>query len=234
MPVPDYKNDKETETYRNDLNDWIILCRDCLKPKSSSRPPVFNSDNCSCSELGEHASGTSPIVPPIVQTRDMSNTVVEGPVYQHSGPSPTYVSASTQTTGDYVRHNGNMNSVADAGFGQTRNASTIQPRTRTTRYSYPLNTYLDEPEHSLYTCAPQTSHGRKRSSSMRARKGSNRGQSSLHSSGSADSAAEPRFPGWEIDPFMGLGTWDSAAEKGADDLPKYALAMSGLSEAAGK
>jgi hypothetical protein len=235
MPVPDYKNDKETETYRNDLNDWIIPCRDCLKAISSSRPPVFNSDNCSCSELGEHASGTSTVVPPVIQTRDTNNPALEDPVHEHLRPSPTYVSASTQTTADYVHHNGNMTSAADAGSRHTKNnASSTQPRTYTTRHAYPLDTYLNEPENSLYTFAPQTGHGRKRSSSMRARKGSNRGQSSLRSSGSADSAAEPRFPGWEIDLFMGLGTWDSASGEGADDSPKYALTMSGLSEAVRK
>ncbi|KAM3071231.1 hypothetical protein ACMFMF_007703 [Clarireedia jacksonii] len=221
MPVPDYKNDKEAETFQNDSNDWVIPCRYCLKPVSSSRPPVFNSDNCSCSELGEH-------------TQAITAAVLGGPVYQHSG-SPAYVSASTQTTTDHIHQNGNMNSAADARSGHTRNdANSIQPRTGTTKYPYLLNNYLNEPEHALYTCAPPPAvHGRKRSSSMRARKGSKCGKS-LRSSGSADDAAKPRFPGWEIDTFMGLGTWDSASGEGDDDLPKYALDMSGLSDAVGK
>lgn len=48
----------QKESHSEQLDDWT--CADCFKSISSSRPPVYNPNNCSCSEIGFRAPLNDP------------------------------------------------------------------------------------------------------------------------------------------------------------------------------
>lgn len=51
------------EGYNYDLDQpWV--CGTCLKTVSSSRPPVYNADNCSCADLGGYTNGLTQVPQP--------------------------------------------------------------------------------------------------------------------------------------------------------------------------
>jgi hypothetical protein len=62
MSAPDH-NVFDNEGYY-DLGQWTDLCGTCLKTVSSSRPPVYNPDNCSCADLGSFTHGTTQVPQP--------------------------------------------------------------------------------------------------------------------------------------------------------------------------
>ena len=62
MAAPDH-NILDNEGYY-DLDQWTTLCGTCLKAVSSSRPPVYNADNCSCADLGDYTNGLTQVPQP--------------------------------------------------------------------------------------------------------------------------------------------------------------------------
>ncbi|TGO65259.1 hypothetical protein BCON_0003g00530 [Botryotinia convoluta] len=221
MAPPAYNNNIE-DTYRNDLDDWAVICQFCLKPVSATRPPFYNEVNCSCSELGTHSAGIIPVTQHDTQILEPKITVYEEPAYTYQRPIQGFVSSYNQTSTPheelliYENSNNfrdfNINWSNDDLKNGTKNMQG-QPYS-VEGYSWALHSWLKENESSC-------THASK-SSSMKAMKGSKRGDSSLHNSGSS---VELGQNGWGPDPLTETGAWTS---KQYQDTIESTLAMSGM------
>jgi len=91
MAAPDHNNHNlfDNEGY-HDLDQWV--CSTCLKTVSSSRPPVYNADNCSCADLGGYTNGTTQVPQPAASPG-------QGFSYEHNDaayyPPQSYPSSTT-------------------------------------------------------------------------------------------------------------------------------------------
>lgn len=221
MAPPVYNNNSE-EAYQYNLDDWTVICQSCLKPISATRPPIYNEVNCSCSELGTHSTGITPATQPDVQMLEPNITIYEETTYTYQRSFPGYVSSYNQTSTPYkellVYENSNnfrdlnINWNKDDLKNGTKNMQN-QPYS-VEGYSWALRSWLKENESSCTLAS--------KSSSMKAKKGSKRGESSLHNSGSS---VELEHTGWGPDPFTETGAWTS--EKYQDTI-ESTLSMSGM------
>ncbi|KAI9644679.1 hypothetical protein NHQ30_006703 [Ciborinia camelliae] len=235
MASPDY-NDKPEDARRYDLSDWIIICQFCLKPISATRPPVYNEVNCGCSELGTRGAVTASVTQPDTQELEPNFTVYKQPTYTYTQDSiPEYVSSHIQTSSLYEElsvheaNNNFQNLNINWNNEYHKNDTTATQNYSIQSYSWSLRAWLKENE-SSYTLSstPRNSPSVDKSSSMKAKNGSKRGNSSVHSSGSG---VEPGLTGWGPDPFTETGAWASEKYQEANQHP---LAMSGISDCAGK
>lgn len=231
MAFPDYK-DKPEETYQYDLDDWTIICQYCLRPVSATRPPVYNEVNCGCSELGTHAVETGQAMQPDAELLGPRITVYEQPAstYQHS--IPEYVSYTPTSTPHeellvYEISNNFQNININWSDGNLNNGTKItqnQPCSIQS-YSWPLHSWLKENESSYpLSSTPQNPSHVHKSSSIKAKKGSKRGNSSLHSFGSS---VELGFKGWGPEPCVETGAW---VGKDYQEPYDYQLALSIMSD----
>ncbi|TGO87590.1 hypothetical protein BPOR_0217g00210 [Botrytis porri] len=221
MAPPVYNNNTK-DIYRNDSDDWAVICEFCLKAVLATRPPFYNEVNCSCSELGTHSAGIVLVTQQDTQMLEPKITVYEEPTYVYQRPIPGYVSSYNQTSTPHEEllvcessnnfQNFNMNWSNDDLRNGTKNAKD-QPYS-VEGYSWALRSWLEKNESSC-TLASKTS-------SMKAKKGSKRGGSSLHNSGSS---LELEHKGWGPNPLTETGAWTSEQYQ---DTIESTLAMSGM------
>ncbi|KAF5870125.1 uncharacterized protein Bfra_010271 [Botrytis fragariae] len=220
--APPVYNDNTEDTHRNDLDDWTVICQFCLKPVSATRPPIYNEVNCSCSELGTHSAGITPFTQDDTQILEPNVTIYEEPAYTYQRPIQGYVSSYNQTSTLHEEPLAYKNSNKFGDFTTNWNNDDLKNGTRNIQdqpysvsgYSWAFCSWLKENESSCTLAY--------RSSSMKAKKGSKRGDSSLHNSGSN---VELGYNGWGPDPLTETGAWTS--EKYHDTI-ESTLVMSGM------
>lgn len=87
MTIPNHPPLTDSK-YEESIDQW--LCSQCFKTVSSSRPPVFNPENCSCVEVGGGGGIPSP----------SSGQEVEQPLYGYdhtTTPNPLYHNNDVQS-----------------------------------------------------------------------------------------------------------------------------------------
>ncbi|TGO66469.1 hypothetical protein BOTNAR_0060g00090 [Botryotinia narcissicola] len=222
--APPVYNDNTEDNYRNDLDDWTVICQFCLKPVSATRPPFYNEVNCSCSELGTHSAGIISVTQHDTQLWEPNITGFEEPAYTYQRPIQGYASSYNQTSTPHEKLLVYENSKKSGDFETNWNNDDLKNGTKNIQdqpysvggHSWALRSWLKENE-SSYTLATK-------SSSMKARKGSKRGDSSLHNSGSS---LEVGQHGWGPDPLIETGAWTSEQYQ---DTIENTLAMSGMND----
>ncbi|KAF7928270.1 uncharacterized protein EAE98_002267 [Botrytis deweyae] len=220
--APPVYNDNTEDTYRNDLDDWTVICQSCLKPVSATRPPIYNEVNCSCSELGTRSAGIIPVTRYDTQLWEPNITVYEEPVYTYQRPIQGYVSSHNQTSTLHAELLAYEDNKKFGDFETNWNNDDLKNGTKNTQdqpysvegYSWALRSWLTENESSNTLAS--------KSSSMKAKKGSKRGDSSLHNSGSSMELGQN---GWGPDPLTETGAWTSEQYQ---DTIESTLAMSGM------
>ncbi|TGO21332.1 hypothetical protein BPAE_0225g00030 [Botrytis paeoniae] len=219
-------NDNTGDSYLNDLDDWTVICRFCLKPVSATRPPIYNEVNCSCSELGTHSDGIIPATQHDTQMFEPKITVYEEPAYTYQRPILEYISSYDQTLTPHEELIIYENSNNFRDFNIDLSNDDLKNGTKSTQgqpysvegYSWALRSWLKENESSC-------THAYK-SSSMKAKKGSKRGDSSLQNSGSS---VELGHNGWGPDPLAETGAWTSEQYQDTiENTIESTLAMSGM------
>ncbi|KAB8291396.1 hypothetical protein EYC80_010073 [Monilinia laxa] len=212
MVSPDY-NDKAEEFYQYDLDDWAVICQYCLNSISATRPPIYHEVNCGCSELGTYAAGITPATQPDTKTLESKTTVFQQSVYTYLSSTPACFTPCTQSStfreeiAIHESRNDFQNPSINFSDGFHKNDTSItqdQPYS-VQSYSWPLCAWLKETESSYHLSSTPRNPSRTRmSSSMKAKNGSKRGNSSIHSSGSG---TESGGRGWDPDPFVATGAW---------------------------
>ncbi|KAF7951525.1 hypothetical protein EAE96_006831 [Botrytis aclada] len=205
MASPVYNNNNE-DTYRNDLDDWTVICQFCLKPVSATRPPYYSEVNCSCSELGTHSAGIIPATQHDTQMLEPKIAVYEEPAYTYQRPIPEHFSSYNQTSPPHEELLIYENSNNFQDFSNNWNKDDLKNGTRNTQdqpysvegYSWALRSWLKKNESSRTLAS--------KPSSTKAKKGSKRGDSSLHNSASS---VELGHNGWGPDPLTETGAWTS-------------------------
>jgi len=202
------------------IEHWT--CSECLKPISASRPPVYNSDNCCCSELGTYTNGGGTQT---TQQYTTSNSPQYEPVaYEYTrvpykyGPSQTTSSSSAQYTYEGLKTSASDSNTYPPLLPESRLNDTA-PRYLTpthTEMSYPMQLFLGEddvPQPQTNGTSPpkfltETSHIQHHHSSIKAHKGSKRSEPSVQSSESGgDANGNGIFASCELDPLTGAGAW---------------------------
>ncbi|ESZ91249.1 hypothetical protein SBOR_8371 [Sclerotinia borealis F-4128] len=204
-------DDKPEEIYQYDLDDWTIICRYCLKNISATRPPVYKKVNCDCSELGIHAAGPNSTT----QMLEPKTTVYGQPAYTYQISVPGYACSCTQTSisheeplvHDISNNSQDLNINWNNGYLKNNTRITQNQPYSVQSYSWPLHAWLKETE-SSYTLSSTIRNCPRvcKTSSMKAKNGSKRGNFSLHSSGSG---IESGLKGWDPDAFTEVGAWVS-------------------------
>ncbi|CZR61176.1 uncharacterized protein PAC_11072 [Phialocephala subalpina] len=241
MAIPDHNhnhNEIGTNNYQyEEMDQW--LCSQCFKTISSSRPPIFNSENCSCLEV---SGGGSPHAQPVSIPQpepiyNYENTVHNATVYQ------SYASSARSFTGpegperenpDLRVSNTYLPLGPDAGHGEVQHRRTASFESE---MSFQMRRFLVEGYHL-------TSHehegflkqdvvlGRSCESTRKGKRGS---KPSWVSSGSGKSGQlEESLGGWSqrLDWTREMGGWMDDVDVQRGEVYEYPMDMSGVTECA--
>ncbi|KAH8663133.1 hypothetical protein BGZ60DRAFT_566017 [Tricladium varicosporioides] len=216
-------------------------CLQCFKTISSSRRPVYNSDNCSCVEaaMASNGGGHNPPSPPYGQTFYRQETSTHMNLYQpesyasssHSVPCPegpenaqpnitlanNYLPLAPEMGHNEAEHRRSFSFNSDMTY-QMRRFLVEQQNQEHARPPTPSpNHFLSQEVHLQSQNPLQAAQSSKKSIESK---------KSMQSSGSGETS----YIGWPTDPIMAMGAWanDSYNYEYAD--PTYPMTMSGMSE----
>jgi hypothetical protein len=229
--------DHNDQTYES-IDQWS--CIHCFKPVSSSRPPNFNAENCSCVEVRIHANGGGEhFSQPMIREQPMYT--YDTTTHYHTQRPQSYASSSLSgpCPEGPEREDPNMHISnaylplgPDTGLNETQHQRTASFHSE---MSYPMQRFLGdlgyfqpyETEH-VPTNGPFLSQDLYIQSSKKVNKGTKRSKQSYMSVQSSGSA-EASFVSWGLDPLTAAGAW--AGEAGKERPGEgYAMVLSGLTE----
>ncbi|KAG9235652.1 hypothetical protein BJ875DRAFT_440163 [Amylocarpus encephaloides] len=222
----------ETHLESNDLEYEDFSCPFCFRTISSDRPPIFNSDNCSCVEAAMVINGSN-------GTNDGPSSF-EQPLYSpescaSSSPSTRCPEGPETTHPNLHLSDSCLPLCPPPSPNEHEHASTSSKLD----LSYQLRRYLIEQEATQYPSpspSPEPSSPFPRQElhvqlpgSMMVGKSSKRSKQSKKSLKSS-SSGELGYSGYGADPTVFLGTWAMEREGGGRLGEEYPLEMSGVSE----
>jgi hypothetical protein len=231
---PDYDGEYSHHDSLEQWEQWDSVCRYCFRTISSSRPPVFNPDNCGCAEAGTFASGgaeNSQSTPYELQgvqhgrevycQRPQSTTSSEESVSCPEGPEREEPKLHVSNTF--------LPLVADAGLNEAQHRRSASFHSE---MSYQMRQFLEgeDPRLSLHsngtpsikaTFLPQDIHIQ----AQRAKKSKNRSKPSYQSFSSG--SGEVSFHSWGGDPTIAVGTQFDVGRSVFEG--EYPLTISGMS-----
>jgi hypothetical protein len=234
---PEYNHFEENHIQYDQSEEWV--CAKCLKIVPASHPTVLDRDTCTCVEAG-----------PFVQDHSVTQKAeaFEQQVYQYQSPRTTYHPPAQSYASSAISApcpegperedpnskvtNGYLPVVVDQGLNEAQyRQSTSDP----SGISLQMWRFLVDPDHNRpgYTAAPASPDGRFLAQDVyirsQKRGTSNKRRKASHQSILSSSSGEPSFPGYDVDPMMGIGSWtDAGGYVYSGD--EYPLTMSGLVE----
>ncbi|KAF4637424.1 hypothetical protein G7Y89_g645 [Cudoniella acicularis] len=221
-----------------------FTCPDCFKTISASRPPVFNTENCSCVETAMISNGGGQLPPSptyayamhgIDSTPQVNNyyrpesyasssrsvSCPEGP--ENAQPNITllnnnYLPLAPETGLNEVEHRRSSSFNSDMSYQMRR--FLVEQEQHQAAYAA---TTAAAPNHFLQ----QDIHVQSQTSLKVAKssKKSKESTRSMQSSGSGDLS----YIGWPTDPIMAIGAW-AEGSGGDSNEDAYPMVMSGISE----
>lgn len=225
--------DGENSHY-DSIEQWDSICRYCFRTISSTRPPVFNPDNCGCVEVGPATHGDEQ------SSRSLSyglqGVQCEAAIY-HQRPQSTTSSTDSVTCPEGPEREDPNLTIGNAFLPLGPDVGLNEPQHRRSasfrsEMSFQMRRFLVESEPCLPTqlakipssanFLPQDIHIQ----SQRLEKAKNRSKSSYQSlsSGSGDASIHT----WPEDPTVAIGTQFDHSEQ-ACFKNGYPMTMSGMS-----
>ena len=94
MAHQNHNIDNNDETYEP-IDQWELECFRCHKPISADRPPNYNSENCSCVEVGTHGAGPGEYFSqPMIREQPMYHYDSTTHTYYHNQSPQSYASSN--------------------------------------------------------------------------------------------------------------------------------------------
>jgi len=238
MSAPDHARIERTRLEYGDTDQFT--CPRCFKMISASRPPVFNSDNCSCVEVAAYNGAMQRTQPsPYEQTPWYEYQLQASPhLYPYRPESYASSNRSALSPDGVENPQPNINISNDfLPLGPEAGLNEVQHRRNSSVYtdmSYQMRRFLVEQEYYQPVHAPTPAPSPSKflpqethilsNKSPKNKKGSKQSQKSLQSSGSGDMC----YIGFGADPITATGAWARASETGYEEN-QYAMTLSGLS-----
>jgi len=227
-----HDHDTNDAHYQNEnLEQWQLPCEQCIRTFSSSRPPVFNADNCSCAEVASHTRGGQHLSQsPFYEqpTYHYENTL---PVYHQQPQSYASSSISVPSPDGPEREDPNnfLPLGPEAGLNETQHRRLASFHSD---MSYQMRRFLVEQEEHQHPAPYATEHGPTETrflpqdiyiQSQAPAKGK---KSKLSCMSASISSGDASLFSWDVDPVTGIGAWiDAEGNLYAGD--SYPLAVSG-------
>ncbi|TVY50137.1 hypothetical protein LOCC1_G000032 [Lachnellula occidentalis] len=239
MSSPDYNRVEDTRLEYGDTDQFT--CPQCFKMISASRPPVFNSDYCSCGGAAAYNGAMQRSHPSPYEQTPWYEYQLQAPPHMypyqaasyassnHSAPSPEGVENAVP---NMTISNDFLPLCPEAGLNEAQHRRTSS---FTTDMSYQMRRFLveQEPHHPARAPTPPTASKFLAQEThilstkpQRKGQGSRESMKSRQSSGSGDMS----YTGYGADAFTATGAW--ACEHGDVDMyqeDQYAMTLSGLS-----
>lgn len=216
------------------IDQWDSICPYCFKTISSSRPPVFNPDNCGCVEAGTHANGGD---------EQSSNSLFEmqgvqyEPAVYYQRPQSTTSSSESVPCPEGPEHEapnftiGNtfLPLVAEPGLNEVQHRRSASFHSE---MSYQMRRFLVEgdsrpPAQSTESASSNTNKFLSQEIQIRThqvKKPKKRSKPSYQSLSSGDAS----FHSWGADPTIAIGTqFDSGRSHFENEYPLTISGMSG-------
>jgi hypothetical protein len=241
MSVPNYNHTEESRLEYGDTDQFT--CPRCYKIISASRPPIFNSDNCSCVEAAAFSNGilmqrTQPS--PYEQTPWL-HYEASPPMYQQYHPE-SYASSNRSVPSPEGVENAQPNMNISSNFlplapetglneAQHRRTSSIH-----TDMSYQMRRFLVERDYNQPISAPtpapspflsQETHILSQTPPRRER-GSRRSKQSKKSLQSSE-GGDLGYLGFGAEASTAVGAWATEGNDGFLEN-QYAMTLSGVSD----
>lgn len=243
-----------TSDQQYNASQWELVCTQCFNSKSSTRPPIYNPENCSCIDLGGLTLDDHPHSPPspyIQQSYDAGTNYTYYPTAQSYASSnlgsincPEGPEREDPTDENYANGANTYNNAGgfrplplcpSLGLNEERHR---RFSSSANEMSYQLHRFLNT-DQDVYTPhsippTPSASQTQYLSQDMyiQSQKVDKQGCGSKRSyrsksSGRGGGSGESGGVGFGAE-MCGMGAWDEGADEGS-----YALAMSGLTEFSG-
>jgi hypothetical protein len=226
----------EAHCQNESLGQWQMPCEQCIRTLSSSRPPVFNADNCSCAEVASHTRGGPHISQSPRYERPMYHYENTLPIYHQQPQSYASSSISVPSPEGPEREDPNAQSTnnflplgPEAGLNETQHRRSASFHSD---MSYQMHRFLVEQEECQNPPPYATEHGPTETRFLRqdihiqspAPDTGKKGKLSYMSTSTSSSYASSFS--WEVDPITGIGAWTDA-EGNLYVGDSYPLALSG-------
>jgi hypothetical protein len=245
MAHQNHNIDNNDETYEP-IDQWELECFRCHKPISADRPPNYNSENCSCVEVGTHGAGPGEYFSqPMIREQPMYHYDSTTHTYYHNQSPQSYASSNLSGPWPEGPEREDPNAHFTGGYlplGPSIGLNEAQHR-RTASFnsnlSFPMLRFLGERDLCYDTTEQAPTNSRFLSQDLhiqshtsnkvqRGTKRSKKSHMSMQSSGSNDAS----FVSWGLmDPVAEAGAWTGERW---DERPGegygYASALSGLED----
>lgn len=229
-----------------DLDRWD--CPICFKTISSSRPPVYNADNCSCADLGNFTNGLNQAAQPASYSPQGHQYESNAAKYCQTAQSYASSAISVPCPEGPEREDPNLHITntylplgPDIGLNEAQHQRSASIHAN---MSYQMRRFLVDQKESLpcYTAEtpsetrflPQDIYIQSRGSKKTTKKERKRSESG-YPSFQGPSSEEQGFISIGVDPTAYVGDWaDEGGIKYSADGYGYPLTMSGMTEFSGE